>query len=68
MPEIELYCYGVRVKVFKHIIDEFNDHRFMLVNIHDGDNVPPALITAINNFCIAKQQTKLIIDQMKAAA
>lgn len=74
MPEIELYCCGVKVKVFKHVIDEFNDFSLSIISFHNtmplfnGANVEPYVLTDLNNFCIASQQTQLIINRMKAAA
>jgi len=68
MDEIELFCCGVKVKVFKHIIDEFNEYRLLLVQIQDGDIVPPVILTTLNHFCSAKHETNQIIQRMMEAA
>lgn len=70
MPEIELYCCGVKIKVFKHIIDEFNYHTQS--KIKHCDSVEPEFLTNLNIFIVklfdASQQTQLIIDRMKETA
>jgi hypothetical protein len=59
--EIELFSCGVRVRVAKYLVDEFNELRLLLIQLHDGDNVPPLVLKTLDDFCIAKQVTNKII-------